>query len=178
MTFYRRFLPLLAALIGGGLLSACGQAELATDSKSPETHMTVYKSPTCGCCQKWVEHIRSNGITVTVVDEPQMNPLKGSLGIPSDLRSCHTAKIGGYLIEGHVPAADILRLSREQPAVQGLAVAGMPIGSPGMEIGDRVDAYTVVAFGEEQRYDFAHHGGDRMNPATFATPPERTGDNP
>ena len=87
-----------------------------------------------------------------------MNPLKGSLGVPNDLRSCHTAKVDGYIIEGHVPASDIQRLLVERPDVQGLAVPNMPIGSPGMEMGTRVDPYRVMAFSADSRTVFAEHG--------------------
>ena len=168
MSRFQFLAPVSAVILAGSLLAGCGQSEPAVTAQPNEPQMTVYKSPTCGCCEKWVDHVRSHGITVTVVDEPQMNPLKGSLGIPAELRSCHTAKIGGYLIEGHVPAPDIQRLLRERPAVDGLAVPGMPIGSPGMEMGDRLDAYTVIAFGGDQRSDFAHHGKAEQHPETHA----------
>jgi len=107
----------------------------------------VYKSPTCGCCGAWIEHLRDNGFTVEVIDEPNMTVVKSELGLPRDMASCHTARIAGYLVEGHVPASDIRRMLAERPEVAGLAVPGMPVGSPGMEVEGRpADAYDVLAF--------------------------------
>ncbi len=121
--------------------------------------VVVYKSPTCHCCSKWVEHLRSAGFTVSVKNENAMNPLKSQLGVPAHLASCHTALVRGYLIEGHVPAEDIRRLLAERPKAKGLAVPGMPIGSPGMEQGDRVDRYEVVLFRDDAAPSvFAAHG--------------------
>lgn len=108
--------------------------------------VTVYKDPNCGCCKDWVEHLRKHAFKVTVKDTNDVASIKRSGRVPSQLTSCHTAFVNGYVIEGHVPAADIKRLLQEKPKVAGIAVAGMPIGSPGMEIGDRKDKYDVVAF--------------------------------
>jgi len=107
--------------------------------------ITVYKSPTCGCCSKWVRHLQDNGFEVEAINRSDMNSVKSNAGIPRQLASCHTAIIGGYVIEGHVPAADIKRLLKERPAVVGLTVPGMPMGSPGME-GARQDKYNVLTF--------------------------------
>jgi hypothetical protein len=109
------------------------------------TPMTVYKSPTCGCCAKWVEHMRANGFAVTVNETPDVAPIKDKQGVPAELRSCHTALVGGYAIEGHVPADVIKKLLRERPNAVGLAVPGMPMGSPGME-GASKDSYNVMLF--------------------------------
>lgn len=110
--------------------------------------VTVYKSPTCGCCAKWVEHMQASGYKVVVHDTEKMAPVKADLGVPEALESCHTATVGGYVVEGHVPAADIDRLLKERPKVAGLAVPGMPTGSPGMEMpGTPADRYDVMAFG-------------------------------
>jgi hypothetical protein len=114
---------------------------------SPD-RVTVYKDPSCGCCSAWADHLRKAGYDVAVVDEPQINPLKGRLGVPASLQSCHTAEVGSYVLEGHVPAAALARLLAEKPAIGGLAVPGMPVGSPGMEVeGVEVDTYEVMAFG-------------------------------
>jgi hypothetical protein len=115
---------------------------------SPErVAATVYKDPACGCCTKWVSHLQSNGCTAVVHDRSDMDALKDSLGVPAVLRSCHTAVVGKYVIEGHVPAADIKRLLGSKPTgTLGLAVPGMVAGSPGMEMGGRADRYEVVAF--------------------------------
>ena len=121
----------------------------------------VYKTPTCGCCVIWVEHLREHGFTVTVTDVPNVTPLKQRLGIRPELSSCHTAIVGDYAIEGHVPASDIERLLREGPRVAGLAVPGMPLGSPGMEMPDpsRHQRYDVLAFDLEGTTEvWATHG--------------------
>lgn len=109
------------------------------------TEIDVYKSPTCGCCSKWVKHLRDNGFTVRAHDVQNVAPYKIKYGVSQPLASCHTATVNGYTIEGHVPAADIKRLLKEKPKVTGLAVPGMPMGSPGME-GHRKDAYNVFSF--------------------------------
>jgi hypothetical protein len=109
--------------------------------------LTVYKSPTCGCCKNWVEHVKEAGFTVEVHDVNNMSDIKADAGVPASAQSCHTAIVGGYAIEGHVPAATIQRLLREKPAVAGVAVPGMPVGSPGMEVpGEPADKYDVLAF--------------------------------
>jgi hypothetical protein len=105
----------------------------------------VYKDPTCGCCGLWVAHLRARGFAPTVTDTPNMTQVKDRSHIPAQLRSCHTALVGGYVIEGHVPAADVQRLLTEKPKVLGLAVPGMPVGSPGME-GPGGRPYDVVTF--------------------------------
>ncbi len=110
----------------------------------------VYKSPTCGCCNDWVEHMQENGFSVEVHNLRNMNPVKVEFGVPRNLQTCHTAKIGKYVIEGHVPASDIKRLLREKPDIAGLAVPGMPMGSPGME-GPRKDAYDVLTFRSDEK---------------------------
>lgn len=107
--------------------------------------VTVYKSPTCKCCDKWVQHLEDNGFNVNTVNKFNMKTIKSEKDIPQQLASCHTAVVDDYIIEGHVPAIDIKRLLKEQPAIAGLAVPGMPMGSPGME-GARIDAYNVMTF--------------------------------
>jgi hypothetical protein len=109
--------------------------------------VTVYKSPSCGCCKSWVEHMQQHGYQVVVHDTEDMAPVKAQLGVPDAMGSCHTATVGGYVVEGHVPADDIDRLLRERPALVGLAVPGMVTGSPGMEVpGTPADRYDVVTF--------------------------------
>ena len=110
--------------------------------------ITVYKSPTCGCCNKWITHLQDNGFHVIARDVDDVVPYKQRAGLTPQLASCHTAFIDGYAVEGHVPARDIRRLLEERPAVQGLTVPGMPVGSPGMELGDRKDPYEVLTFDE------------------------------
>ncbi|MEH6389318.1 MULTISPECIES: DUF411 domain-containing protein [Pseudomonas] len=108
----------------------------------------VHRDPNCGCCSAWIEHLEGNGFTVNDHLEDDMRSFKQDAGVPGELASCHTAVIDGRFIEGHVPAADILALS-DKPDLIGLAVPGMPVGSPGMEMGDRQDAYKVVAVDDE-----------------------------
>ncbi len=111
--------------------------------------MTVYKSPTCGCCRNWVEHVKRHGFSAVVKDTSELTAIKTRLGVPEHLRSCHTAVVAGYVIEGHVPADVIQRLLRERPDVVGIAVAGMPAGSPGMETGGEPEHYDVIAFSRD-----------------------------
>ena len=105
----------------------------------------VWKDPSCGCCSGWVEHLRGSGFTVEAIDTADLAAVKTALGVPDELAACHTAKIDSYVIEGHVPAAAIRRLLAERPAALGLAVPGMPVGSPGME-GGTPQPYDVVLF--------------------------------
>jgi hypothetical protein len=110
----------------------------------------VYKSPTCGCCSQWVEHLRRAGFTVSTKDLDDLTELKATHRVPRRVQSCHTALVGGYVIEGHVPIADIQRLLKQRPAIAGLAVGGMPIGSLGMEVpGVKPQPYDVMAFDKE-----------------------------
>jgi hypothetical protein len=110
--------------------------------------MVVTRDPSCGCCSAWVEHIRSAGFAVEVIESNDLAALKLRLGIPGHLAACHTAEIEGYVLEGHVPALAIKRLLIERPAATGLAVPGMPIGSPGMEVSGAPDErYDVTLFG-------------------------------
>lgn len=115
----------------------------------PAATITVYKSPSCGCCKKWVEHLRKNGFTVTVRDVDDVSPMKASLGVPPALQSCHTAVLGAYVIEGHVPADVIRKLQRERPKIAGLAVPGMPNDAPGMD--GTGTGYQVIAFDRNGR---------------------------
>ncbi len=129
-----------------------------SDQTSAQT-ITVYKTPSCGCCTAWVKHLQRDGLHVRVFERDDLAPVRASLGVPDELASCHTAKIGGYAIEGHVPAAEIRRLLKERPVATGLAVPGMPMGSPGMETTDSPDAYDVIVFSAETRGVFASYAG-------------------
>lgn len=122
-----------------------------------EPVITVYKDPNCGCCNDWVAHLIKHGFRVTGKNTAEMTEIKRGLGVPEDLDSCHTGVVNGYVIEGHVPAADIKRLLKAKPRVVGLAVPGMPMGSPGME-GPRVDRYDVLSFDKSGKTQvFAKH---------------------
>jgi hypothetical protein len=128
----------------------------AADEGSAPVEITVWKSPTCGCCSKWVDHMTASGFKVIAHDTSDMKAVKTKLGVPDGMASCHTSVVNGYVIEGHVPAADIQRLLRDKPKVRGLAVPGMVMGSPGME-GSRNDPYNVVTFGAGTSAVFARH---------------------
>jgi hypothetical protein len=142
----------LGVILLATAVSGCGGVS------SAET-VTIYKSPTCGCCVKWAEYLEANGFEVETIDVPDVKPLKAEKGVPARLASCHTALVGGYVVEGHVPAADIHRLLKERPPVDGIAVPGMPIGSPGME-GPNPESYDVVTFDDGATIDvFATHQG-------------------
>lgn len=134
---------------------------LAVDAhaEAPLT-IKVWKDPNCGCCNGWADHLRRSGFIVTVTDTTAMQEVKSRLGVPSDLASCHTAEIGGYVIEGHVPAHAIKRLIAEKSPARGLAVPGMPIGSPGME-GGAPELYNVVLFGSNPSQTFGRYKGDQ-----------------
>ena len=154
MSTTRRLLLLAAAalLVAGSALLASRAAASATDDATrealaaPPTEVTVYRSPSCGCCRKWVTHLEQAGFTVKQVELADLSEIKAQAGVPEKLHSCHTALVGRYAIEGHVPADDIKRLLAEQPDLHGLSAPGMPAGSPGMEVDGQKDKYDVVSF--------------------------------
>jgi hypothetical protein len=144
-----------AMVVGGALL--LGGIVAAQRTAGPTVE--VFKSPTCGCCANWVKHLEANGFTTKVTDVDDMTQVKAKYGVPGRLQSCHTAVVNGYVLEGHVPAADVQRLLKERPSVAGVAVPGMPIGSPGMEQGSIVQPYNVMTFDKQgQTSVFASHG--------------------
>lgn len=130
----------------GGLLVLIGAVALMAPQRSAAADIMVYKSPTCGCCGKWIEHMEKAGFSVDVENRQDLRPIKAELGVPRSLQSCHTAVVGGYLVEGHVPPDLVQRMLDEKPDIKGLAVPGMPMGSPGME-GPRKDEYDVLSIG-------------------------------
>lgn len=140
----RSLISFLPIPLIGGLGNTLMARSLTANSST--LSMIVYKTPNCGCCVKWVVHLEELGFSVETINVTDTGPIARRYGVPSSLRSCHTAITDGYAIEGHVPAKDIIRLIEEKPTVAGLAVPGMPVGSPGMEFGDRRDPYQVLAF--------------------------------
>ena len=143
----RKLLNLLAPLA----LMACAEGAAAAT-------LVVTKTASCGCCGKWVEHMRKAGFAVTVHVVEDVTPAATRLGVPARLRSCHSSEIGGYAIEGHVPAADVKRLLANRPKGAGLAVPGMVAGSPGMEVGGHSPGYKVLLFDKDgQTKVFATH---------------------
>lgn len=145
--------------LAGGLavlgLVGCGSQAAPTGPPIVEVH----KSAACGCCEDWITHMKNHGFVVNATNTEELEDFKSAQGIPEVLRSCHTGLVNGYLVEGHVPAADVQRLLNERPAIAGIAVAGMPIGSPGMEVeGFAPKPYDVVAFDKSGKtYVFARH---------------------
>lgn len=115
----------------------------------PPTRITVYKDPNCGCCHQWVEYLRKHGFEVAVRDTSDMSGAKTTGRVPEKLQTCHTGFVAGYVVEGHVPVADIQRMLTQKPKIAGIAVPGMPVGSPGMEAGNRKDRYDVIAFNRD-----------------------------
>ena len=130
-----------------GLMAALGFSTTALAAAAAQ-NIHVYKSPTCGCCTAWVKHLEENGFEVEVTETNNLNPIKAEAGLTPALASCHTAFVGDYVIEGHVPASDIQRLIAEAPKAAGLSVPGMPMGSPGMDMGNRQDHYRVMMFND------------------------------
>lgn len=121
----------------------------------------VYRSPSCGCCSKWIAHLKENQFDVKDHVTNDVQVIKDKYGVPEKMASCHTALVNGYVVEGHVPAADIKKLLKLKPAVIGISVPGMPSGTPGMEMGGKKDPYQVVSFDEEKKYEvFSSYGVD------------------
>lgn len=152
------------ALAAVGLVSL-GYSTLGHSGNPPDV-VTVWKTPSCGCCKEWVIHLRKEGFNVVTNDVSDTAPVRQKLGLPSKFGSCHTAQVGGYVLEGHVPAREVKRLLREKPAAIGLAVPGMPVGSPGMEMPGEMlgvrDAFNVVLV--------THDGGSRVYESYTAKP--------
>ena len=136
----------LALLAGAAATAVAPRLRAATPAARASTTVEVWKAPDCGCCKDWMAHLKTNGFEVVAHDTGNA-AMRQRLGLPTRLGSCHTARVGGYVIEGHVPAREIQRLLRERPLALGLAVPGMPIGSPGMdgpEYKGRKDPYDVL----------------------------------
>lgn len=157
----------MAAVIVAGVVFVSGRGESGQGTAPPAAVMqqevragdlVVYKSPTCGCCGGWADHMRANGFTVIERDTSDVGAVKQRLGVLPSLGSCHTAIIAGYVVEGHVPADDVIRLLEERPAIVGIAVPGMPAGSPGMEMVRPFESYEVIAFDKNGRTSvFSRH---------------------
>jgi hypothetical protein len=142
-----------------GLTSTSLVSAFPASAQAAKPLVKVTKDPSCGCCGAWVDHVRKAGFPVEVIESAEVNRLKVRLGVPQDLASCHTAEVGGYVIEGHVPAEAIKRLLAEKPQAKGLAVPGMPVGSPGMEVkGVEDEVYEVVP---SSQTTFARYRGTR-----------------
>ena len=147
--------------VGTSLCAAVGTRLVAAE-EAPT--IKVHRDPSCGCCGAWVAHLRASGFTADVIETDAIAQVKSRLGVPDFLASCHTAEINRYVIEGHVPAAAIRRLLIERPLGKGIAVPGMPVGSPGMEVeGSAPETYSVILFGPSGQRTFArYHGADEI----------------
>lgn len=148
---------MLLALTGAAACDGAQESEAAPSGTQPVAQtalasdapvVTVYKTPTCGCCTKWVDHLKASGFRVESHDITDVSPIKAEHGVPGNLHSCHTAVVDGYVVEGHIPADVVRKLLAERPQVAGIAVPGMPMGSPGME-GPYTQNYDVLAFTRE-----------------------------
>jgi hypothetical protein len=122
-----------------------------TSIENGSVEVIVHRSPTCSCCGKWVEHLKQNNFTVKDIVSEDVQSVKTKYGVPKEMASCHTAIVNGYVVEGHVPATDIKMLLKNKPKIVGISVAGMPKGTPGMEMGGKKDAYQVMSFDTENQ---------------------------
>jgi len=142
------------------IAGAASLLQIGAVSAATEALITVHKDPTCGCCSGWVQHLQDASFVTKVLDTTDIDAVKRRLGVPDDLAACHTAEVAGYIIEGHVPAAALKRFLAEKPQATGLAVPGMPIGSPGME-GGRPEKYDVVLFAPNSRRTYMSFIGEQ-----------------
>lgn len=144
------------------LILASGAAICAKkeDSTKP-VDIVVYRSPTCGCCEKWLAHLKQNNFNIQDIVTDNVQAIKDKYGVSQEMASCHTAIVDGYVVEGHVPAKDILTLLKTKPKVIGISVPGMPKGTPGMETGEAKDPYDVISFDRDKRFEiFSNHEKD------------------
>ena len=156
MTDFDRKMTRRCVLIAG----AASLLQTGTLFAATEALITVHKDPTCGCCSGWVQHLQNVGFVTKVLDTSDIDAVKRRLGVPDDLAACHTAEVAGFIIEGHVPAAALKRFLAEKPEATGLAVPGMPVGSPGME-GGRPEKYDVVLFTPNSRRTYMSFIGEQ-----------------
>jgi hypothetical protein len=127
-------------------------AVISITAQAESTNITVYRSPSCSCCGKWIAHLKQNNFVIKEIMSEDMDTIKKQHGVSDDIASCHTALVDGYVVEGHVPADDIKTMLKTKPAIVGIAVPQMPSGTPGMEMGDKKDAYNVVSFDKKNNY--------------------------
>ena len=133
-------------IVGAGAAAVAAPRLARAMTGAAPIPITVYKSPSCGCCKNWVTHMQGAGFAVKVIDMDDLTTVKKNAGVPQKLQSCHTALVGAYVVEGHVPADLVKKMLAQKPQITGLAVPGMVTGSPGMEMGDSKDPYDVIAF--------------------------------
>lgn len=141
------------------LLAAASFAPISAGHAAEGAAITVHKDPSCGCCSGWVRHLQNSGFATQIMETSQLDAVKKRLGVPDDLAACHTAEVAGYVLEGHVPASAVRRLLAEKPPARGLAVPGMPSGSPGMD--GAPEPYDVVMFGPAGRKTYMRFMSER-----------------
>jgi hypothetical protein len=146
MKVLKIFLAIALLVLNAGI-----KAEIIETGKPID--IIVYRSPTCDCCEKWLEHLKKNNFNVKDIVTDDVQAIKNKYGVTNEMASCHTATVDGYVIEGHVPANDIIKLLKTKPKIVGIAVPGMPSGTPGMEMGNRKDSYNVISFDKENHYE-------------------------
>jgi hypothetical protein len=147
---------LALALLAGPLQAEESGWDRGAPALDKPVDMTVYRSPSCGCCGRWLEHMKKNGFVVKDIKTEDMAGIKKKYGVPENLQSCHTALVGGYVVEGHVPAADVAELLKRHPKAAGLTVPGMPTGTPGMEMGGGKDPFAVLEFDKQGKTRVFH----------------------
>ena len=152
---------------------AASMLQVGTLSAAAQPVVSVHRDPNCGCCLGWVQHLQKAGFPTKVLETKDLDAVKTRLGVPDDLAACHTAEVAGYVIEGHVPAAALRRLLAEKPNATGLAVPGMPIGSPGME-GGTPEPYEVVLFGPAGRRSYMRFVGEKATRLKLAAQGDRS----
>lgn len=139
--------------------TACAEVSIwdkPTPALAGPTEITVYRSPSCSCCEKWMEHMKKHGFSVKEIQSEDMSSVKAKLGVPTALQSCHTATVGNYVVEGHVPAGDVKKLLTSKPKALGLAAPGMPMASPGMEAGGQKANFSVLLFDKQGKTQTFH----------------------
>jgi hypothetical protein len=158
----------ISAVLLSSVLLLCSIDSLAesiwdnpTETLEKPIDIVVYRSPTCSCCGKWLQHLQQHQFNVQDIVTDDMDGIKFKYGVPKNLASCHTALVNGYVVEGHVPAGDIKALLKNKPPVAGIAVPGMTTGTPGMEMGDRIDPFSVIAFDKDGKTQIFNSYGNR-----------------
>jgi hypothetical protein len=146
-----KYLLVLALLLSAGSIWAKSKARNVVVNNEAPVNIVVNRSPTCSCCAKWVEHLQQNNFKVEDIVTDDVRAIKDKHGVSKELASCHTALVNGYVVEGHVPAADIKKMLKAKPDITGITVPQMPSGTPGMEMGGRKDAYQVISFGKNSQ---------------------------
>ena len=137
---------LLKGFLAAALLAVLPGVKAESSKTEAPVDMVVYRSPTCGCCEKWLAHLKQNNFIIKDIVTDDVQAIKDKYGVSPEMASCHTAIVNGYVVEGHVPASDIKNLLKTKPAIVGIAVPGMTVGTPGMEMGDKKEPYNVMSF--------------------------------